>query len=357
MPQLIHYVWLDGNSPAQLRSKARILPFFDPSNLPSWTFDGSSTNQAKGIKSDITLKPQRIYPSQEDGIFLLCECFNGESPHESNNRALLRSLNNKINRSGLWLGFEQEWTMCHSFSNSGATPYAVEMTLKDNKYTISRKQEQQGRFYCGVGSKHILGRKVVEEHVATCLRVGINIVGINAEVMPGQWEFQIGPSMREGDDQLLKACDDLIMARYLLQLLTEDQVWTASLDPKPLAEMNGAGLHTNISTTDMRKGDEAWDTAHEHFISNLSTHADAIWNSTIYGPDLKSRLTGVAETAKFGKFTSGIADRAASIRIPQHCADNRAGYIEDRRPNADADPYRIARYLVNLAPIETTVGI
>jgi glutamine synthetase len=52
----------------------------------------------------------------------------------------------------------------------------------------------QGPFYCGVGSESVYGRPLAEAHLDACIKAGLKISGINAEVMPGQWEFQIGPA-------------------------------------------------------------------------------------------------------------------------------------------------------------------
>ena len=71
------------------------------------------------------------------------------------------------------------------------------------------------------------------------------------------------------------------------------------------------------------------------------------------GLDNKRRLTGRHETADINTFSSGVANRGASVRIPRQCAEDGHGYLEDRRPAANADPYkvteRVARTVCNIS--------
>ena len=76
----------------------------------------------------------------------------------------------------------------------------------------------------------------------------------------------------------------------------------------------------------------------------VHTHKKAIKE---YGSDNDQRLTGKHETQSIKKFSYGISDRGASIRIPIFTVNNNwNGYLEDRRPAANADPYRIMRHIV-----------
>merc|ERR1712093_115705 len=128
---------------------------------------------------------------------------------------------------------------------------------------------------------------------------GVTIAGQNAEVMPGQWEFQIGPCV--GIDQ----GDHLWMARYLMVRVTEELGVCVSFDPKPIAgDWNGAGCHTNYSTKKMRSA------------GGYSTIIDAI-----------------------EKFSYGVANRGCSARIPRTAEKDQCGYFEDRRPASNCDPY------------------
>ncbi len=334
------YIWIDGAKPVQqMRSKTKIIFSKDDMNIndfPEWSFDGSSTWQAKGHSSDCLLRPVFFIkdPLREGEAFLvLCEVFNGDgSIHPSNKRAELRKAMENFGKAhDPYIGYEQEYTFVQ-----GQNP----LGWPDRGYPAP-----QGPFYCGVGAENVFGREIVEDHMAVCMAAGLNLYGINAEVMPGQWEFQIG---YRGDDS--EKCDPVTMAdhtwmaRFLLYFVGEKYNVRASLDPKPVkGDWNGSGMHTNFSTKDMRtpeKGKVAMQKAIDALSKNHARHiAD-------YGHNLHERLTGMHETCHITEFRAGESDRGASIRIPLSVRTKGYGYLEDRRPGANADPYVVATRLV-----------
>ncbi len=331
MKVLAEYLWIDGHKPtADIRSKTKILDseIRELADLPVWGFDGSSTEQADGHTSDCVLQPVAFWPDPIRGAPHVIVLNEVELPdgrmHPSNSRARLRELAGVLAGEGFWFGLEQEYTLF-----KGKTPLGF----------MEGMPEPQGKYYCGVGAGKIVGRELVEEHLTACLQAGILMAGINAEVMPGQWEFQIGTGGP------LEVADNMIVARWLLHRLGEKQGITVSLEPKPaLGDWNGAGCHTNFSTRAMREDSSIFPA----IISKMEMlHKEHI---AVYGAGIEKRLTGKHETCDVNTFRSGVSDRGASVRIPWQVHKLGKGYLEDRRPCANIDPY------VVLSRIMETVG-
>ena len=344
MSIIAEYIWIDGTRPTRrLRSKTKVIHMevskdslddlgsFKLDLFPPWQFDGSSTSQAEGGSSDCLLIPVRVYPDPIRGAnaaLILCEVNDSKNrSHSSNTRAQLRkTLDQGGAEEESWFGYEQEYTLY-----DGSRPLGFP--------SERRFPAAQGPYYCGVGADEVYGRDLVEEHMEICIDSGLLIQGVNAEVMPGQWEFQIGGP---GGDAL-KAADDLWIARWLLYRIGEGYGISATLDPKPIpGDWNGAGMHTNVSTSKMRAtgGISELNKAIERFSQHIDEHLAA------YGSGYEMRLTGHHETCRYDEFKSGISDRTASIRIPANVSSEGCGYLEDRRPNANADPYEVANVLL-----------
>ena len=317
----------------------KILPYVEKASIdsfPEWGYDGSSTYQAQGHNSDLVLKPIRFVndPLRSDGHYLvLCEVFDPEgNPHESNTRAELRKVLDAGGESHEpWVGFEQEYTF---FSNSG----------RPLGWPQKGYPKPQGPFYCSVGSETAFGRKIVERHIDACITAGICIYGVNAEVMPGQWEFQIGYRGIETESvDPLTISDHVWLARWLMHRIAEDEDVSVSFDAKPVkGDWNGAGMHTNFSVKETRK-EGGLDFINKAIKSLEEKHMEHI---AVYGFGLHERLTGKHETCHITEFKSGVSDRGASIRIPLHVKAKGYGYFEDRRPNANADPYQVSQRLI-----------
>jgi glutamine synthetase len=323
------YIWVDGREGTRgLRSKTKVVEKADSvADLPEWTFDGSSTGQATGEYSDCILKP--VFMCEDplrngDSVLVLCEVFNADgTPHVTNTRAALRPVATRHADKEPWFGIEQEYTM---FQNGRPLGWP------DNGYPAP-----QGPFYCGIGADEVFGREVADDHLDACMAAGIGICGVNAEVMPGQWEFQVGPLGP------LEVSDHLLIARYLLYRVGENYEVAMTLDPKPVrGDWNGAGAHTNFSTKAMRAegGIRAildampkLEKRHDHHIAN-------------YGEGIERRLTGKHETCSYREFKFGVGHRGASIRIPLNVEMAKKGYLEDRRPCANVDPYTVTRLIL-----------
>ena len=326
MKTKLEYVWLDGYQPEpNLRSKVKVVnnQILSIDDCPDWSFDGSSTQQAEGDFSDCILKPVRLYgnPLDETGMksfLVLCEVRNPDgTPHSTNRRAELGTEDETM-----WFGFEQEYTIMQDGKPLG---------FPSNGYP-----EPQGKYYCGVGNRQVNGRKFVDMHMVNCLTAGIDVTGTNAEVLLGQWEYQVFGKGK------LKAADDLWISRYILHQMSEEYGFEIEFHPKPVkGDWNGSGLHTNFSTWEMRVvgGKEVFDKIFASFESRHELHIEN------YGSSNNERLTGRHETQSIDKFSWGIADRGASIRVPLDTATFWKGYLEDRRPASNADPYRIIKVI------------
>jgi glutamine synthetase len=333
MPYQAEYIWLDGTKPtALLRNKTKIVADdVEPTveGLPIWGFDGSSTNQAEGHASDCVLKPVFVCPDPIRGgknILVLSEVLlpGDYSPHETNTRAPLVAVYEKYKDQKMIFGIEQEYT----FLRTNGEPYGFP---EDGS-----EPGEQGPYYCGVGIDRAIGRPIIEEHTQACLDAGLLIEGTNAEVMPGQWEFQIGAA------DPVTVSDHLWLGRWLLQLIAEKYDVVVSFAAKPKSgDWNGAGAHTNFSTQAMREGYDAIIAACEAIGKKVDEHVAG------YGADIESRLTGKHETAPYNQFSYGVSNRGASIRIPWQVEKAGKGYAEDRRPNANSDPYTVTRLITD----------
>jgi glutamine synthetase len=329
MKSKLEYIWLDGGVPTQgLRSKTMVRSDFGGTveECPMWSFDGSSTNQATGDDSDCLLKPVAIYPDPDraSAYLVMCEVLNADgTPHATNGRATIED-----HDEDFWFGFEQEYFLWDT------------KTDLPPGFPKGGYPAPQGPYYCSVGARNAYGRELIEEHMDICLEAGLNVEGINAEVAPGQWEFQIFAKGAQ------KAGDEIWIARYLLERTAESYGMAIDYEPKPLgkdSDWNGSGMHANFSNGAMRdNGDEAVFTKIcEEFGKHIDRHM------SVYGANNDQRLTGLHETQAIDEYSYGVSDRGASIRIPIGTVqDGWKGRLEDRRTASNADPYKVAAAII-----------
>eukprot|EP00761_Pharyngomonas_kirbyi_P012291 gb/GECH01012318.1/.p1 GENE.gb/GECH01012318.1/~~gb/GECH01012318.1/.p1 ORF type:complete len:355 (+),score=82.26 gb/GECH01012318.1/:1-1065(+) len=320
---MAEYVWIGGDL-LDIRSKTRTLDFI-PKNaceLPEWNFDGSSTGQAPTDNSEVILKPCALFRDpfrRGSNLLVLCDTYRPDgTPTATNKRNAALKIFQESKGCRPWYGLEQEYTLFY----------------KDYSRPLGWPQSgfpgPQGPYYCSVGADRAYGRIVSDAHYKACLYSGVNISGTNAEVMPGQWEYQVGPC--EG----IEAGDHFTISRYLLHRVCETFDVVASLDPKPVAgDWNGAGCHINFSTEEMRN-DGGIKGIHDAIDRLKKRHVDHI---KVYGNGNERRLTGAHETSSLSDFTYGVGSRGASIRIPTAVDAEGKGYLEDRRPASNIDGY------------------
>lgn len=347
--QKLEYIWLDGSNPQRLRSKTKIVEGIDSLNahdFPIWSFDGSSTQQAeagKGKNTDCLLRPVYVtidpFRTSKDKL-VLCEVLNPDgTPHSTNHRRKLAQKLDELKLSeGLeksespWFGWEQEYTLTHKphmpFGEGIGLPLGFE---------VGKTPRAQGDYYCGIGADTVVGRQIVEEHMDKCIEIGLDISGINAEVLLGQWEYQIGPVTA------LNGSDQLWIARYILDRVSENHNVNVSLHPKPIkGDWNGTGCHVNFSTKEMRE-EGGLDIIKESMSKLQSNHMEHI---NVYGLHNEERLTGAHETSGIHEFSFGYSTRDTSIRIPAQAIVEGRGYFEDRRPASNCDPYQVSLRMI-----------
>ncbi len=361
-PCHVEYVWLDHNQ--QFRSKTKVLTTHNPNKdgLPMWNYDGSSTKQAHGTDSEVFLRPVKLcydpFRRGDNAYIVLCDTWLADKkksqennelvyishPDNSRARAELIFDNNTVQEQDPWYGMEQEFFFTTRESTEiGAVKRFFEtpvgMTTVNGKEWVSTSGKTQGDFYCGVGPNNVKQRDVAE-YILNCISFSrtVKCTGYNWEVAPGQCEFQIFAS---GID----AADSLLLFRYIATRASEERSLSINFHPKPMSgDWNGSGCHTNFSTTAMR-APNSYDTTIKAALKSLKkNHSYHIEN---YGSGNKERLTGEHETASWETFTAGVGNRGASVRVPTQTYYDKTGYIEDRRPSSNMDPYIVSSLLAN----------
>jgi glutamine synthetase len=332
LPADVHmaeYIWIDADF--NVRAKGRTVTSIKLEELPDWNFDGSSTGQALGNDSEIILKPAAVYRDPfrpGDNVLVMCSAYSPKGPPiPTNTRHSCNIVMEKAAHLVPWFGLEQEYFL---FDPRIGKPLG---------FTEDTEPEPQGPYYCGVGTGKAFGRKIVEAAWRAQIYAGLKVSGINAEVAPGQWEFQVGPcvGIEEGD---MMWC-----ARYILERVAEIAGLEVNYLPKPVSgDWNGSGCHSNFSTEEMRQPggyEKAIIPALEKLGAKHSEHIAA------YGEGNDQRLTGKHETASINDFSWGVADRGASCRVGYDTVNKGYGYFEDRRPAGNCDSYVVSKMLVS----------
>eukprot|EP01084_Bolivina_argentea_P215695 366259_1 len=344
---IAEYIWI-GGSGTDIRNKTRLIENTNSisslDEIPTWSFDGSSTGQAPGRDSEVLLRPVKFVLDpfrRGNHIIVLCECFDSNwHPIPTNRRAPAREIfeNEKVMASKPMFGLEQEYTL---YGADGLRPLG---------FPLMGYPMPQGQYYCASGVDNAFGRHLSESHLFASLYSELNVSGTNAEVMPGQWEYQIGPVVG------IDAADQLWIARYIMSRIGEELETKISLDPKPMKEgdWNGAGCHANFSTAEMRDA-KSGKGLQKIFDAIKDLEPRHMEHMEMYGTGNEHRMTGIHETAAYDEFSFGIANRGVSIRVTRHTEQNGCGHLEDRRPSANCDPYNVTSMLCKTTILDKTV--
>jgi glutamine synthetase len=345
---LLEYVWIDTDGNTRSKNKIISRESVDLNSLPDWNFDGSLTGQAEGKDSDVLLRPRSLYPnpfvSYIESYLVMCDCWNkDETPHQTNYRVNLVETYSKCDDQEPIFGIEQEYVL---FDRKHTQNKGLKIIHLDDKssagYSIPtpykwEKHDEpgmgpQGPYYCGVGGGVSLGREISALHLEMCLKAGLEICCTNAEVMASQWKYQIGPLSP------VKLSDQIWISRYILHRVSEKFECVISLHPKPYkGDWNGSGAHTIFSTKVMRQpgGIDEIKIGCEKLSRTHQSHME------VYGKFNDERMSGLHETLSMDKFTWAVSNRGCSVRIPLNVVNEGCGYLEDRRPGANADPYLV----------------
>ena len=338
---ILEYIWLD--SKYTHRSKTKVINKQINENekkkilekLPIWNFDGSSTGQAVTNDSEVLLKPVKIvsdpFRRNEDCYLVLCECLDiNNNPNKFNTRKHANDIFENNKNFKPMFGIEQEFFISCYSEDENRNMQLQPICFNNKKIDI----RDQGDYYCSIGFNNALGRNMIEEAFKNILYSEINVTGLNAEVAPSQWEFQV---CSIGID----AADSLILLRYICNRTFEKYNCVMDLSVKPRNDLNGSGCHVNFSTNEMRN-----ENGYEKILEVIN-NLDKTHNLNIkhYGSDNELRLTGIHETSSINKFSYGIGSRDTSIRIPNDTFKNKMGYLEDRRPSSTMDPYIVTSLL------------
>lgn len=337
---IVEYVWIGGTG-MDLRSKSKCYTkqIKALEDLDEWNYDGSSTWQAPTESSEVLLRPVALFNDPFRGgnnKIALCETYTCDgTPTNSNFRHYAAKIFEKRGEHEPWFGIEQEYVIMNPVGNGMTWPLG---------WPTGFFPKPQGSYYCSTGSRFNFGREIMDAHMRACINAGVKIAGTNAEVMPGQWEFQIG--ICEG----IECGDHMWMARYLLQRVGELYGVDINYEAKPIrGDWNGSGCHTNFSTTGTRS-DTNMTVIKEHMGKLADKHLELI---NLYGEENHHRLTGKHETSSMEKFSYGVANRGASVRIPRTTDLAGKGYYEDRRPAANIDPYVVTGALFSVTCVDS----
>lgn len=319
------YVWVD--SKGQTRSKCKTVSAKPDTHddCAIWSYNGGPCGQADPKSSDVYLVPRKVFDDPVRGaphVLVVCESItHSMEPAAGNFRAECAEVMEKYQGADPWFSMEQEYVCCDDQGNP-----------------LGCKESDN---YCGRGALNLPPkmRELMGDHYAMCLRAGIKVSGMNTEAGKGQGEFQVGPCKG------INIGDHVIAARHTMHKAANKYRVAISFAPVNEGVEHASGAHMNFSCRQTR-GDGGL-TVIEKVGRALGRRAkEAV---TLFGEDNDKRLNGAGFTSDINSFRFAVADRTASVRIPRACGIVGKGWLEDRRPSANCDPYRVATHIMKTA--------
>lgn len=329
----VDYVWVDGTG-ENVRSKARTIEFIPDNHkeVPVWGSDGKASMLPVPKESDVLLVPVAIYNDpfrRGNNKLVLCDTYeyDGKALPTNHRKSFCDALNKVCDQEIMW-GLEQQYMVM----DMDERPFGWPVMLGEPRKHMG--------YYCSVGGNKVYGREIAESHYRACLYAGVQIASIHPDAIPGQWEFQIGVSPG------IKGPDDLWMARYILGRISEEYGTHICYHPKRYENLSGSSCHVNFSTKATRK-DNGLSTLQEYMQKLSKRHDEHLKKYDPYGGEQnKRRLTGKDGASAADTFSSGVGDKNLSVRITKESETKKKGYVEDRRPAANGDPYAVCDMIV-----------
>lgn len=340
------YIWTD--SDGNVRSKAKTITSVPsgPDDCSIWMYDGSICGQAALKDSDVYLVPRAVFKDPFRGpphVLVICESVTQDmSPAPGSFRADAAEACDRHGGCEPWFSFEQEYCLmkvgCMGEGFDEGTPYGFGEEEDDTDVAA------EGNFYCGAGGDKICEcqRALQDDHYALCLAAGVKIASAHAGCGVGSGVFTVGPCTG------VSVGDHMTVARWILKVASEAYAdhFYPSFHPQPAEGRRGCAMNAAFSARQTRS---------EGGLGVIEKCCRALSRRTrehlaAYGLDNDKRLVGKNGASDINHFNYAVSDRTSSVMIPRNVAVTGKGELVDRRPGANADPYRVCGLII------TTVG-
>lgn len=186
-----------------------------------------------------------------------------------------------------------------------------------------------------------LATHIRRQMARTLQAMGITVEAVHHEVAPGQHEIDL----RYAD--ALRSADHLVTARVALKAVAQINGLHATFMPKPMAGVNGSGMHVHQSLLDVESGKNLFADPDDpyglsplarHFIAGLLAHARGM--CVLLAPLVNSYKRLVPGFEAPVHISWGRTNRSALVRVPRITAGRyQATRIELRCPDPACNPY------------------